>query len=403
MRIRTRPANKPRFAIALDKLGMIVVAIVLSGLFLQPFSLFRASRIVTARGIMIWTAMPLWQALMLMAALIAASILLLLHLPVNLRLGVSVAAMTVLALAVGRSGYYLMPADNPYARISPGGGFWIIGFAFAIAMADAVVRKQLSPLKRIGLLIIGACAIGLLLYSGAWHQLSILKEYGKHSAVFWREGRAHILLAFGSLAAATMIGIPIGILCFRVPLVRATILGSLNVLQTIPSIALFGLLIAPLAWVGRNVPGAAALGIAGIGFAPAIVALFAYSLLPVISNTVVGLDSVSRDTRDAARGMGMTGGQRLTQVEFPLAFPIILTGIRIVLVQNIGLTVIAALIGAGGYGTFVFQGITQMATDLVLLGVIPVVGLAFAAAIILDALVEISRTGNKKGDGHDRD
>ncbi len=95
--------------------------------------------------------------------------------------------------------------------------------------------------------------------------------------------------------------------------------------------------------------------------------------------------------RDAARGMGMTARQRFMEIELPLAFPVILTGIRIVLVQNLGLAVLAGLIGGGGFGTFVFQGISQTATDLVLLGALPTVALAFAAAIVLDAAVEMTR------------
>jgi osmoprotectant transport system permease protein len=120
-----------------------------------------------------------------------------------------------------------------------------------------------------------------------------------------------------------------------------------------------------------------------------MVALFAYSLLPVVANTVVGLDGVPPAANDAAKGMGMTDWQRLTTVEFPLAFPVILTGIRIVLVQNIGLATIAALIGGGGFGVFVFQGVGQTAMDLVLLGAVPTVALAFAAAVVLDAIVEM--------------
>ena len=164
--------------------------------------------------------------------------------------------------------------------------------------------------------------------------------------------------------------------------------------------ALFGLLIAPLGWVAVNVPGAYDLGIRGIGTTPAFVALFLYSLLPVVANTVAGLATVPRQTREAARGSGMTPVQRLFQVEFPLALPVILTGIRIVLVQNIGLATIAALIGGGGFGTFVFQGLGQMATDLVLLGALPTVVLAFVAAVFLDALIEmnsITVTGRKSG------
>jgi osmoprotectant transport system permease protein len=168
------------------------------------------------------------------------------------------------------------------------------------------------------------------------------------------------------------------------------VLNVLNAIQTIPSIALFGILIAPLGWIAANVPGAAAIGIHGIGAAPAFLALFLYSLLPVVANTVVGLAGVPPEANDAARGVGMTERQRLFQVEFPLALPVILTGIRIVLVQNIGMATIAALIGGGGFGVFVFQGIGQTAADLVLLGAVPTVALAFAVAVILDAVIELS-------------
>src|SRR5690606_31772619 len=121
-------------------------------------------------------------------------------------------------------------------------------------------------------------------------------------------------------------------------------------------------------------------------------------LLPVVANTVVGLGGVPPSVNDAAAGMGMTSRQRLISVKLPLAFPVILTGIRIVLVQNIGLATIAALIGGGGFGVFVFQGIGQTAMDLVLLGALPTVLLAFAAAIVLDAVVDMVRpAGMREG------
>ncbi|MBE7246830.1 MAG: ABC transporter permease subunit, partial [Actinomycetospora chiangmaiensis] len=186
------------------------------------------------------------------------------------------------------------------------------------------------------------------------------------------------------------------ILARPVPPLRRALLSGLNVVQTIPSMALFGMLIAPLAWIGRTIPGAADLGIAGIGAAPAFLALFAYALLPVAAATVAGLDAVPASVRDAARGVGMTDRQRLLQAELPLARPAILTGIRIVLVQNIGLAVIAGLVGGGGLGVFVFQGVSQNAGDLVLLGALPTVAMASAAAILLDALIDL---GRRRGEG----
>ena len=166
-------------------------------------------------------------------------------------------------------------------------------------------------------------------------------------------------------------------------------LAALNLIQTIPAIALFGILMAPLAALAAAFPLAADLGVRGIGTAPAVIALFLYALLPIVANTVVGLKRVSPMAVAAARGMGMTNWQILTSVELVLALPVILTGIRIALVQNVGLVTIGALIGAGGLGAFVFQGIGQTAIDLVLLGAIPTVVLAFSAAVVLDAIVEV--------------
>ena len=192
-------------------------------------------------------------------------------------------------------------------------------------------------------------------------------------------------------------GVPLGVVCYRVASVRQPLLNVLNIIQTIPSIALFGILIPPLAWLAANAPLASELGISGIGAAPALIALFGYALLPVVTNTLAGLNGVPEATRDAALGMGMTDGQKFLRVELPLAFPVILTGIRIVLVQNIGLATIAALIGGGGFGVFVFQGMGQTAIDLILLGALPTVFLSFAAAVVLDALVELSaRRGNAR-------
>src|SRR5258708_3421984 len=196
-------------------------------------------------------------------------------------------------------------------------------------------------------------------------------------------------LAGGSLGGAVLVALPLGILCHRAPSLRPGVLGTLNVIQTIPSIALFGILMVPLAALAASMPLAARLGIRGIGAAPAAVSLFLYSLLPITANTVAGLKRVPPAAVEAAHGMGMTRRQVLISIELILALPVILTGIRIVLVQNIGMVTIAALIGGGGLGTFVFQGIGQTAIDLVLLGAIPIVVLAFSAAVLLDALVEV--------------
>lgn len=378
--------------IRFDKLGVVIAAIVAYAALAAPFATFRANRIVPGQARSILEALPPALGMVLLAMVIVAAIVALLKTPLILRLAVSVVALVALSVLIGTAGGFLTPAGNTFARVAPASGFWLLIFAFTLLLADVLTRLNLSPWSRVGVLVLAALAIAVLLVSGSWDTLSILKEYASRADSFWAEASKHVSLALGSLAGAVIVGIPLGILCHRVEKLRAGVLNVLNIIQTIPSIALFGLLIAPLGWVAVHVPGAAAIGIRGIGTAPAFVALFLYSLLPVVANTVVGLAGVPRAANDAARGMGMTDRQRLFDVEFPLAFPVILTGIRIVLVQNIGLATIAALIGGGGFGVFVFQGVGQTAMDLVLLGALPTVALAFAAAIILDAVIEMTAT-----------
>ncbi|MDV3249873.1 ABC transporter permease [Devosia sp. BK] len=371
----------------LDKLGVLVAIIGLAGLAL-PFALFRANRIVPGEGMGIVGSLDGVWSILLIAAIVAALATALVRFRPIFKLAAGFLALAVLAFAIGAAANHLTPADNNYARVAPGAGFWLLLLAFSLMVTDALTRLRLRPVWRVALLALVLGAVALILWSGLWSNLSLLKEYASRAPAFWQEARTHLVLAFGSVAIATLAGIPLGILCYRVKPLRAAVLNTLNIVQTIPSIALFGLLIAPLAWVAANIPGASSIGISGIGIAPALIALFAYSLLPIVSNTVVGLLGVNGQVVDAARGMGMTDRQRLLNIELPLALPVILTGIRIVLVQNIGLATIAALIGGGGFGVFVFQGIGQTAMDLVLLGAVPTVGLAFAAAVILDAIVE---------------
>ena len=377
----------------IDKLGLVIAAIGLSGLLL-PFANFRANRIVQGEPRHVFDALPNELALAL-AAIVAGGLLIGLVRSNNwLRLVAALFCLATVLAAIGLAATYLSPEGNNYARVSPASGFWLLFFASALYVADGLVRLRAGPFLRVGLLVIAGLLLALLLSSGLWDSISFMKEYQGRADSFWNEAQRHIALALGSLLAATIVGIPLGLVCHRVPKLRAFVLNSLNIVQTIPSMALFGILIAPLSWVATQFPWVGALGIRGIGAAPAFVALFLYSLLPIVANTVAGLAQVPEPVTDAARGMGMTRLQRLFKTEFPLAFPVILTGIRIVMVQNIGLTTIAALIGGGGFGTFVFQGIGQTAMDLVLLGALPTVLLAFAAAVILDAAIEITEKGS---------
>lgn len=183
----------------------------------------------------------------------------------------------------------------------------------------------------------------------------------------------HLFLVGVSIIIAIVIGIPLGILCTRNHLGKRIILGLANIFQTIPSLALFGFLI-PVPIIG------------GIGERTAIVALILYSFLPIIRNTYTGIVNIDPAIKEAGRGMGMTNQQLLFQVELPLALGFILAGIRVATVIAVGLATIAAAIGAGGLGTFIFAGVGMVNNNLILLGAIPAALMALVIDLTLGAI-----------------
>jgi osmoprotectant transport system permease protein len=180
----------------------------------------------------------------------------------------------------------------------------------------------------------------------------------------------HLALVAVAMALAVAIGIPLGILLTRHRALHRPILGAANIVQTVPSLALFGFLI-PVPLVG------------GIGSRTAIVALTLYALLPIIRNTYAGISGVDPAVVEAARGMGMTGRQMLWQVEIPLSLGVILAGIRVATVISIGVATIAAAVGAGGLGMYIFRGVATVNNQVILAGAIPAALLAVAADVSL--------------------
>ncbi len=164
----------------------------------------------------------------------------------------------------------------------------------------------------------------------------------------------------------------------------------ISIAQVVPTLSLLGLLVAPLAALGGAVPLLGRIGVRGVGWAPALVVLFLYSLLPIAGNTLAGLRTVAPDVLDAARGMGMDRRQVFRRVEVPLALPVVLTGVRTALVQNMGNAILAALVGGGGLGTLIFLGLAQAAPDLILLGALSVSALALASDRLLQVVVRLA-------------
>lgn len=183
----------------------------------------------------------------------------------------------------------------------------------------------------------------------------------------------HIMIVLIAVGVAAALGIPIGIAVLRHPRAGRVVLRVIDIVQTIPSLALFGLLI-PLPFIG------------GIGVRTAIVALILYSLLPIVRNTVVGIRSIDPLIREAATVCGMTDRQRLFAVELPLALPSIFAGLRIATVIAIGVATIAAAIGGGGLGTLIFRGVAMVDTTRILAGALPAAALAIVADLLFAVL-----------------
>ena len=193
--------------------------------------------------------------------------------------------------------------------------------------------------------------------------MSLLEFYQRHLDELLLLLRQHVALVAISAAVALLAGLPLGMLVARRPVWRKPILGLTNVVQTVPSLALFGLLIP----------------VFGIGAWTAITALVLYALLPIVRSTYAGITSVDPAIREAGRGMGMTDGQLLRLVELPLAAGVILAGVRVAVVVSVGIATIAAAIGAGGLGVYIFRGVAMVDDTLILAGAVPTALLALVA------------------------
>jgi osmoprotectant transport system permease protein len=187
------PSDRPSW-LGVDKLGVFIALLAAAGASL-PFALFRATRIVPGQGRSIIQALPPLEAGLLWLVLLAGFAGALLRLPRRTKLACAALVLVCLAGFIGRSAQFLSPPENTFARVSPGAGFWLLLFGFALMLTDCLTRLRLRPWQRILVLVAVALAVAMLLWSGAWNQLSILKEYSTRSAAFWNEGRTHLGLA----------------------------------------------------------------------------------------------------------------------------------------------------------------------------------------------------------------
>lgn len=327
-----------------------------------PFISYAPNRLVSGEGRHLWQLWPqtIWMLVGFGCAWLTACFI-----PAKkgsiFALILAQFVFVLLVWGAGKAATQLAQNGSSLARTSLGSGFWLAAALALLACSDAIRRISTHPLWR-WLLHMQIAIIPLwLLYSGTLNDLSLMKEYANRQDVFDDALAQHLTLLFGAVLPALVIGVPLGIWCYFSTARQGAIFSLLNVIQTVPSVALFGLLIA----------------------------LVLYALLPLVRGVVVGLNQIPRDVLESARAMGMSGAQRFLHVQLPLALPVFLRSLRVVMVQTVGMAVIAALIGAGGFGALVFQGLLSSAIDLVLLGVIPVIVLAVLTDALFNLLIAL--------------
>ena len=228
--------------------------------------------------------------------------------------------------------------------------------------------------------------------------LGISKEFINRRDTFNAELIRHLTLALSSLFVAIIPSIYLAYQSTRHVKLREWIMGFINGFQVAPTLSLIALIMIPLSYLGNEFPLLRDLGIKGVGFLPSFIILTLYALLPITSNTYTALKQIDPSIMDSAYALGLSRYQIMSKVQFPLALPLIISGIRTALTQSIGNAILAGLVGGGGLGSIIFLGLSQSAPDLILLGSIPVVFMALFSDIFLESLE--SKINNRLGLSH---
>jgi osmoprotectant transport system permease protein len=306
-------------------------------------------------------------------------------------LAVAVVSMPSLLWLAANQASISLQGELPIARASLGSAFWSVLTLLGFIVSSALQQLRVTKLQAVAVSAALLLAFGALLASGACHDLSLMKEYANRADDFAQTVARHVQIVLLALACTLAIGLPLGWAAHAHAKASRALLPVLNIIQTIPSIALFGLLMAPLALLAASVPALGRAGISGVGLAPAVIALTLYGLLPVVRGTLAGLQQVPRAMVQAARALGLTRFQILISVELPLALPVLLGGVRTAAVSSVGLAAVTALIGAGGLGSILFEGLFANAQDVVLLGVLPIIVLGVVIDALFNVLMSLAR------------
>jgi osmoprotectant transport system permease protein len=375
------PADRPPSGRALR---LTLGAIALAGLALMPWVTLAPNRLLPGQGLSALAA--LGPGAWLVGGLVAAAALApLAPIRPGWRLALALAAAAGILAATGLCAERLLAGRPSAARVSLGAGFWIAGAALlllALEEARALARRGAAS----GTVAAVAGLVGLVGAAGVLDRLSLAVELrARGDAVLAALGQ-HLALSAAALALALALALPLGWAAFRSPRAEAAVSAALGAVQVVPALALFGLLIPLLAALLRGIPSLRDLGLGAIGPTPAILGVGLYLALPLVRGLVSGLRAADPDAVEAARAMGMGEARITAEMRIPLSLPVLAGALRVAAVQSIGLVTLGGLIGAGGLGAVVFEGMSQLAPDLILLGALPIVALALIADALLGVL-----------------
>lgn len=339
---------------------------------------FNENRIIEGEPVSLVVGLGAW-GWVIVGVWIAAALVALSPLPDRVRGNVATllggAAPVLMLWAAGAAAAAWVQQSSDIARTSLLWASWLSLFASYVVIFAATA--WLAPGWRRGLLtylpVIGVIALAL---TGRLSQLSVALEYANNADDFAVQLRLHLAYVAGAVSVGLVLGLALGLLAHRKRAFEPVVFGTLNVLQVFPTLAFIGLMYPVLSGLSDRFAVFERLGVRGVGWAPVIIVLSAYAVYPIARNTYTALTSLDGGVLDAARGVGMGRTRLLLEVELPLALPVIVAGLRVALVQTTAGAIVAGLIGGGGLGTFVFLGAAETATDLILLGVIPIMVLA---------------------------
>jgi len=304
----------------------------------------------------------------------------------------TIALAATFALA-GEAAAAFAETSERVARTSFGASYYVGLFGAFLVLYAAAADSRNRWLRAL-VWLAPLAALTALAVTGVLDEIGIVREWSMWRDTFSREIRRHLAYALGATIGAVAVGVPLGVLSAKNRRAETLVMGALNVGQVFPALAFVGLMMPLLGVVGDRISFLGALGVSGIGWAPVLVVLLVYALYPVTRNTTVAIRRLDSSVLDSARGMGMGRWRLLAEVELPLAFPVVLAGVRVALVQSTAGAIVAAFVGGGGLGAIMFFGLEQTSMDLVLVGVVPIVALALAFDTGLRTLEKVaSRPG----------